>query len=118
MNITHFDLTASSTRGLILLSALFTVLCQAFSEVFLFQDVYQDFAASILQVCDTPYDPRCVCMCSDVNQSTVHLSVSLSVHLSVSLCLWKSISSFTPLSLALDTNTPATLHWHTLQILG
>ena len=86
MNITHFD---SKFNKRLAFSALFTVLCQAFTEVFLFQDVYQDFAASILQVCDTPYDPRCVCMCSDVNRSTVHLSLSLSVHLSASLSLEK-----------------------------
>ena len=45
---------------------LFSRLCRVSVKLFLswrsvcFQDVYQDFAASILQVCDTPYDARWV----------------------------------------------------------
>ena len=40
------------------------------------------------------------------------------VHIYLNDYLKKSGNSFTPFSLDLDVNTPATLHWHVSQILG
>ena len=40
------------------------------------------------------------------------------LHFLIIIIVWKSSNSFTPFRLDLDVNTPATLHWHALQILG